>query len=83
MNIKMTAQQGLGLTQCTTPRPDMCAEIYMPVCAVRDTGIRCVTTPCDSTERVDYPNACSACSDPDVLSYSQGVCNIPASEDTE
>lgn len=60
--------------ECTLPRPQVCTFINMPVCAVRDTGIRCVTTPCNSTERINYANACSACSDPNVLSYTDGVC---------
>ena len=62
------------MTQCTTPRPEDCSEEFMPVCAVRDTGIRCVTTPCDSTESIEYSNACSACSDVDVISYTLGRC---------
>jgi hypothetical protein len=66
--------QSNTVIQCTTPRPEFCAEIYQPVCAIRDTGIRCVTTPCDSTEQVDYANACSACSDPEVLGYVDGRC---------
>lgn len=72
-----TAQRRQSAIECTTPRPEECAEIYMPVCAVRDTGIRCVTSPCDSTEQVDYSNACSACRDPEVLSYTEGQCLVP------
>ncbi|NNE37833.1 MAG: hypothetical protein HKN08_05960, partial [Gammaproteobacteria bacterium] len=63
--------------------PDDCAEIYMPVCAVRDTGIRCVTTPCESTERIDYSNACSACRDPEVISYTDGQCPMLDTEAPE
>jgi hypothetical protein len=48
---------------------------YMPVCGIRDTGIPCVTTPCDSTERVEYPNACNACGDPEVIGYVLGQCD--------
>jgi len=62
------------LMECTQPRPQVCTYINMPVCTVRDTGIRCVTTPCDSTERINYANACTACSDPEVLSYTDGMC---------
>jgi hypothetical protein len=65
---------GATLTECTSPRPEVCTFEYLPVCAVRDTGIRCVTTPCDSTELVQYGNACAACSDPDVIGYTQGEC---------
>jgi hypothetical protein len=66
--------QSTSSAECTMPRPEVCAEIYMPVCAVRDTGIRCVTTPCDSIEDVNYSNACRACSDENVFSYSDGLC---------
>jgi hypothetical protein len=59
---------------CEDPRPEICAQIYEPVCAERDTGIRCVKAPCDSTERREYPNACAACRDPKVHSYTPGPC---------
>ena len=59
---------------CEDPRPELCAQVYDPVCATRDTGVRCVTTPCDSTETREYPSGCDACSDPKVLSYVAGRC---------
>jgi hypothetical protein len=67
-------QLAVEISQCTLPRPEICTEEYMPVCAVRDTGVRCVTTPCDSTEHIEYSNACAACSDADVISYTDGRC---------
>jgi hypothetical protein len=72
--------QASQFTPCTIPRPQICTMEYMPVCASRDTGIRCVTTPCDSTEQVEYSNACSACGDPEVTGYVQGGCT-PAAGD--
>lgn len=63
-----------GKIQCKEPRPQACIEIYRPVCAVRDTGIRCITTPCPSIERVTYGNACSACADKAVFAYKAGAC---------
>ena len=60
--------------ECTDPRPEMCTQHYDPVCATRDSGVRCVTTPCDSTETATYPNGCMACADPDVISYVEGLC---------
>jgi len=60
--------------QCTDPRPELCTLDYRPVCATRDTGVRCVTTPCDSTELATYSNACAACADPRVVSSTQGAC---------
>lgn len=63
-----------GKIQCKEPRPQACIEIYRPVCAVRDTGIRCITTLCPSIERVTYGNACSACADKAVFAYEAGAC---------
>ena len=63
-----------SLIQCEDPRPEVCTREYMPVCALRDTGIRCVTTPCDSTEWVTAGNSCSACSDAKAFGYRPGAC---------
>ena len=60
--------------ECVEPRPELCTKDYRPVCALRDTGVRCITTPCPSTEWKTYSNACSACSDPDVMGYKNGAC---------
>jgi len=59
---------------CPEPRPEVCIQIYDPVCAQRDNGVRCVTTPCDSTDPREYPNGCEACRDPLVVSYVPGRC---------
>lgn len=59
---------------CTDPRPQACTMDYRPVCATRDTGIRCVTTPCPSTEKRTYSNGCGACSDPKVSGYVPEAC---------
>lgn len=59
---------------CTEPRPEICTQQYDPVCAEKDTGIRCITTPCPSTDNVTYGNGCSACTDPEVYSYTPGEC---------
>lgn len=63
------------LTACRDPRPEQCTQVYQPVCAVRDTGVRCVTTPCPSSEYVTYPNSCEACADPRVSSWKPGACD--------
>ena len=60
--------------ECQDRRPQICTQEYVPVCALRDTGVRCVTTPCPSTERVTYGNACQACLESDVLGYEPGEC---------
>ena len=62
---------------CAEPRPEICTQHFDPVCARRDTGIRCVTTPCDSYELQTFPNGCSACSDLKVLDYRYPACASP------
>ncbi len=63
------------VTQCKEPRSPICTKEYRPVCATRDTGVRCVTTPCPSTELVTKGNACTACADEKVSSYVPGKCS--------
>lgn len=60
---------------CKNPRTRHCPDTKAPVCATRDTGIRCVTTPCDSTELRTYDNGCMACLDPNVASFVAGACS--------
>jgi len=62
-------------TQCKEPRSPICTKEYRPVCATRDTGVRCVTTPCPSTELVTKGNACTACADEKVSSFVLGACS--------
>ena len=61
--------------ECEEPRPEVCTREYRPVCALVDTGIRCVTTPCPASEWKLYGNACTACSDADVVGYRRGECS--------
>ena len=62
------------IIQCEKTRPNICTMDYRPVCATRDNGIRCVTTPCLSTETATYSNGCSACADSKVLYYVTEEC---------
>jgi hypothetical protein len=52
----------------------MCTKEYRPVCAEVDNGVRCVTTPCDSTDQKEYATGCVACSDPKVQGYWPVAC---------
>lgn len=61
-------------THCPEQRPQVCTMDYRPVCAIRDTGVRCVTTPCPSTEQKTFSNACSACADTKVIGYISEEC---------
>ncbi|GGY70651.1 hypothetical protein GCM10011613_13940 [Cellvibrio zantedeschiae] len=61
-------------TKCPEERVQMCTREYLPVCATRDTGVRCITAPCPSTEEKTYGNGCSACADAKVIEYRAGAC---------
>ena len=63
-----------AFTSCREPRPEICYEVYAPVCATRDSGIRCVTTPCPSQEQAVYSNDCTACADSRVMGYVAVEC---------
>lgn len=59
---------------CPEQRPEMCTQIYLPVCGTIDTGVRCVTAPCPSQTTKTFGNACTACTDTRTLGYSAGEC---------
>ncbi len=48
---------------CATPRPQMCTREYRPACGQRRDG-----------SRKTYGNACTACSDPEVVTQAAGAC---------
>lgn len=49
---------------CADPRPQLCTMNYLPVCGVLE----------DNSKKT-YSNACSACSDEQVVGYSEGECD--------
>ncbi|WP_421996706.1 hypothetical protein [Reyranella sp.] len=49
--------------RCADPRPQMCTREHRPACGERRDG-----------SRKTYGNACTACSDPDVVSQAAGAC---------
>lgn len=67
--------------KCPNDRSPMCTREYTPVCATRDTGVRCLTTPCPSTEEKTYGNGCTACADVKVLHYRVGACEPNSEKD--
>lgn len=65
----------MAFTQCDSEhRPEMCTKEYRPVCAEIDNGVRCITTPCDSTDQRNFGNACMACADPAVTGHWPVAC---------
>lgn len=75
--VKPTAEGNSPLgtyTKCNSPRPEVCTREFRPVCAKVDTGVRCMTTPCPSSENKTYSNACTACTDPKVYGFWKNAC---------
>ena len=50
-------------SMCSDPRPEVCTFEYAPVCAVTQKG-----------ELYTESNACSACSNPEIVSFTEGAC---------
>ncbi len=48
---------------CEDPRPEICTQEYLPVCGRLANG-----------DQKNYGNACTACSDKDVLKYKLDAC---------
>ena len=48
---------------CKNPRPEICTMNYLPVCGFNS-----------DNETKTYSNACTACSDKQVVSYKDGAC---------
>lgn len=70
-NIKQTPE----FFQCTQNQmeAEFCTLEYAPVCGMVDNGIRCVTTPCPSTDAQTFSNVCAACTN-EVYGYYPGSC---------
>lgn len=65
----------MAFTQCDAEhRPEVCTKEYRPVCAEVDNGVRCITTPCDSTDQRNFGNACMACADANVTGHWPVAC---------
>jgi hypothetical protein len=64
----------LAFVQCEGERNPICTKEYRPVCGEVETGIRCVTTPCNSSEQREFGNACMACAEPKTTGYWPVAC---------
>lgn len=62
----MTTPVPSKLTRCTDPRPEVCAQVYLPVCATRDAAL--------VSDWKTYSNACTACADAAVYAHRAGAC---------
>ncbi len=53
-----------AVKRCKDPRPEVCTREYVPVCGRLAGGAR-----------KTYGNACTACSDRQVMDYTPGECD--------
>lgn len=67
---------GPEFTACDTPRPEACTREYNPVCAMKDNGLRCITSPCQSEDAVTESTSCTACSDQTISGHYPGPCEV-------
>ena len=51
------------LTKCVTPKPQICTQDYNPVCGFETDG-----------NHKTFSNACTACSNNEVISFDNGAC---------
>ncbi len=58
-----TTESSPNVIQCTEPRPEMCTQEYLPVCAELKNGTK-----------QTYASGCVACSDANVVSYRSDPC---------
>lgn len=58
--IDVVKDDGLEGFRYLYVEPLVCTAQYDPVCAAKQTGIVCVTTPCPTEEYATYSNACEA-----------------------
>jgi cytochrome c5 len=55
--------QAPRFTSCPEPRPQICPQVYNPVCGATVDG-----------GRRTFGNSCAACAEKDVRGHSPGVC---------
>ena len=66
-------QSGPTVTLCPDNKLQVCVESFSPVCSF---GCR------DGDCGKSYDSYCSACNDPNVISYTQGECTVPEPQKT-
>jgi len=62
-NTQEVLMPDVKLIQCSEPRPEVCTQHYQPVCGFEH----------DDNHKT-FPNACTACSNPEIVSYYDGKC---------
>jgi hypothetical protein len=69
----------LKAIDCTDPRPEICYDIYRPVCG--QVQVQCIRAPCPPVMQT-FANNCQACANSLTISYTQGACEDNAAGGT-
>ncbi len=69
-------------TPIPLPAPIVCTKEYAPVCASVETGIVCITTPCETVAEKTFGNACEARAAGAKVLY-KGVCTVNTTTKTD
>jgi len=66
---------GGGAIMCSpeSKLAEACNRMYAPVCGLVE--VQCVTTPCNPVPET-FSNACTACAQGNVISYTEGQCTL-------
>src|SRR3989344_4842401 len=68
-----STSEPIGATYCTPDqrKAEVCTAIYAPVCGAVE--VQCIKAPCYPVPQT-FSNACTACANPLVQSYTAGEC---------
>lgn len=76
VNLTESVSDNLGeVTVCTEEmkQAEFCTREFAPVCGL--VQVQCFTTPCDPIPET-FSNSCNACSQGNVVSYTEGACKV-------
>lgn len=71
INEKPTPGKGEVICTDAMKSVDACTDVYQPVCGL--VQVTCIQAPCPPVEET-FSNGCNACSQGNVLSYTEGMC---------
>lgn len=67
-DVLVNPNNSSAVVQCQNPRPEICYQIYQPVCAIIKEGE-------SKIKRLTFSNDCMACSDQRVSGFETGSCS--------
>jgi|GEM_PF-484000 len=71
---EVTPKEEVAVIECDpNNRPEACTKEYAPVCGL--VQVQCITTPCNPVPET-FSTGCVACSNQNVISYTEGECEL-------